>query len=316
MFHSIAVMTLASLALFTSTRSARAFAPRTTSTIRSAAATTARHMSSGPMPFDDARMPFYALGVNLAIQVGGQANIKTLLEDNELDIVLQAFSETLKGTNPVEPRAVLGTYGPELNKILSERSDKIMDRIKKEGDDFIKNFLDCNEEAKQFSSGLVYCPMKEGTGKSPTLQSTVEVHYHGTLIDGTIFDSSVERGQTISFPLGGVIPGWQEGLQLMKEGGKATLICPSNIAYGDAGSGDVIPPGATLKFVRLRLTANCLFLHRSIDLDSRLFHLLRCSFLVNLRRWNSSRSIKLFHIAHCYRGSARQNMRQNECSSR
>lgn len=73
--------------------------------------------------------------------------------------------------------------------------------------------------------------------------------YHGTLTDGTVFDSSVERGQTISFPLGGVIRGWQEGLQLMKEGGKATLLCPSDIAYGDAGSGEVIPPGATLKYV-------------------------------------------------------------------
>ena len=70
----------------------------------------------------------------------------------------------------------------------------------------------------------------------------------GTLTDGTVFDSSVERGQTISFPLGGVIKAWQEGLQLMKEGGKATLLCPSDIAYGDAGSGEVIPPGATLKF--------------------------------------------------------------------
>jgi hypothetical protein len=66
--------------------------------------------------------------------------------------------------------------------------------------------------------------------------------------DGTVFDSSVQRGQTISFPLGGVIKGWQEGLAMMKEGGKCTLVIPSDIAYGDAGSGDVIPPGATLKF--------------------------------------------------------------------
>lgn len=73
-------------------------------------------------------------------------------------------------------------------------------------------------------------------------------HPAQTLIDGTVFDSSVERGQTISFPLGGVIKGWQEGLQMMKEGGKATLVIPSDLAYGDAGSGDVIPPGATLKF--------------------------------------------------------------------
>jgi FKBP-type peptidyl-prolyl cis-trans isomerase len=90
--------------------------------------------------------------------------------------------------------------------------------------------------------------MKEGTGKQPTLQNTVEVHYHGTLPDGTVFDSSVDRGQTISFALGAVIKGWQEGLALMKEGGKAAILCPSDIAYGDQGSGDVIPPGATLKF--------------------------------------------------------------------
>ncbi len=68
------------------------------------------------------------------------------------------------------------------------------------------------------------------------------------MIDGTVFDSSVERGQTISFPLGQVIKGWQEGLAMMKEGGKATLVIPADLAYGEAGSGDVIPPGATLKF--------------------------------------------------------------------
>ena len=90
--------------------------------------------------------------------------------------------------------------------------------------------------------------MKEGTGAQPSVDSTVEVHYHGTLIDGTVFDSSVDRGQTIKFPLGSVIKGWTEGLQLMKEGGKATLVIPSDLAYGDAGSGEVIPPGATLKF--------------------------------------------------------------------
>jgi FKBP-type peptidyl-prolyl cis-trans isomerase len=90
--------------------------------------------------------------------------------------------------------------------------------------------------------------MKEGTGASPTLTSTVEVHYHGTLTDGTVFDSSVDRGQTISLPLNGVIKGWQEGVAMMKEGGKATLVVPSDLAYGDQGSGEVIPPGATLKF--------------------------------------------------------------------
>lgn len=200
------------------------------------------------MPYDDDKMPFYALGTNLALQVGGQGNFKTLLEDEELEIVLEAFCDNLRGTNVQDPRTVLTTYGQNLNKILQERTSKITDRIKQEGDDFISNFLDCNEEAVKTDSGLVYYEMTEGTGAQPDISNTVEVHYHGTLTDGTVFDSSVDRGQTISFPLGGVIKGWQEGLKMMKEGGKATLVIPSDLAYGDAGSGDTIPPGATLKF--------------------------------------------------------------------
>jgi len=230
----------------------RAFSPAAVSVRRSLPVTsnTARYLSdkTPPMPHDEDKMPFYALGVNLALQVGGQGNIKTLLEEDELELALSGFCDNLRGTNTVDTKTVLTTYGPALNKILQERSSQMVDRVKKEGEDFIKNFLDCNEEAKQTDSGLVYYEMKEGDGAMPTLQSTVEVHYHGTLTDGTVFDSSVDRGQTISFPLGGVIRGWQEGLQLMKEGGKATLLCPADIAYGEAGSGEVIPPGATLKF--------------------------------------------------------------------
>eukprot|EP00527_Entomoneis_sp_CCMP2396_P009696 CAMPEP_0198137336 /NCGR_PEP_ID=MMETSP1443-20131203/853_1 /TAXON_ID=186043 /ORGANISM="Entomoneis sp., Strain CCMP2396" /LENGTH=248 /DNA_ID=CAMNT_0043798739 /DNA_START=100 /DNA_END=846 /DNA_ORIENTATION=- len=227
----------------------------------SAVLSSARFMSSTDtpapiMPHDDEKMPYYALGLNLAMQVGGQGNIKTLLEKDEMELVLEGFCDNLRGTS-ADPRIVLQTYGKELNSILQERSSRIVDLVKKEGEEFIQNFLDCNDEAVQKESGMVYCPMKEGEGASPTLQSTVEVHYHGTLTDGTVFDSSVDRGQTISFPLGGVIRGWQEGLQLMKEGGKATLLCPPDIAYGDAGSGEVIPPGATLKFeVELFKVAN------------------------------------------------------------
>jgi FKBP-type peptidyl-prolyl cis-trans isomerase FkpA len=201
-----------------------------------------------PMPHDEDKMPFYALGTNLAIQVGGQANFKTLLEDDEMEVALQGFCDTLKGSATVDARTVLETYGPALNKLLQERTGSILDRVKKDGLEYIANFMDCNEEAVKTTSGLVYCEMTQGTGKRPTLQSTVEVHYHGTLTDGTVFDSSVDRGQTISFPLMGVIQGWQEGLQMMKEGGKATLVIPSDLAYADSGSGDVVPPGATLKF--------------------------------------------------------------------
>lgn len=205
-------------------------------------------MSTGPMPHDDDKMPFYALGTNLAMQVGGQGNLKTLLDEDELELAIEGFSDSLRGTAAQDPRTVLGTYGPALNKILQERSANIVDRVKKEGEDFITNFLDCNEEAIKTESGMVYYEMTEGEGAQPIVSNTVEVHYHGTLVDGTVFDSSVDRGQTISFPLGGVIKGWQEGLAMMKEGGKATLVIPSDLAYGDAGSGEVIPPGATLKF--------------------------------------------------------------------
>mmetsp|Transcript_11238 Transcript_11238/g.16572 ORF Transcript_11238/g.16572 Transcript_11238/m.16572 type:complete len:255 (+) Transcript_11238:72-836(+) len=237
---AFAASSMGAVSAFTASRSA---IPRFAARVM-----TARHMAGGPMPYDDEKMPFYALGVNLAKQMGGQTNFKTLLEEDELDIVLEAFGETLKGTSTQEAQVVLSTYGPALNKILQNRSEKIVDRVKADGEKFIANFLDCNEEAVKTDSGMVYYPMTEGEGKHPTVENTVEVHYHGTLTDGTVFDSSVDRGQTISFPLGAVIKGWQEGLAMMKEGGKATLVIPSDLAYGDNGSGDVIPPGATLKF--------------------------------------------------------------------
>eukprot|EP00934_Nitzschia_sp_Nitz4_P004397 Nitzschia sp. Nitz4//scaffold53_size117307//82305//83391//NITZ4_003778-RA/size117307-augustus-gene-0.99-mRNA-1//-1//CDS//3329554229//4387//frame0 len=216
---------------------------------RSVISTTARFMSeSSNLPCSEEKMPFYALGTNLALQVGGQGSFKNLLEGDELDIVLDAFCETLKGTSKQDPRFVLTTYGPELNKILTERTGKIVERVKKDGAEFLQGYLDSNEGAVKTESGLLFHSTVDGEGKQPALTNTVEVHYHGTLTDGTVFDSSVDRGQTISFPLGGVIKGWQEGLALMKEGGKATLIIPSELAYGESGSGDKIPPGATLKF--------------------------------------------------------------------
>ena len=229
---------------------AGAFSLGARSSAAPAVSTTARYMSSsgGGMPYPDEQMPFYALGTNLAMQVGGQGNLKTLLDENEMDIVLQGFCETLKGTATQDARAVLGQYGPTLNQLLQERTSQIVDRVKADGASYIENFLDCNEEAVRTDSGLVYYEMVSGQGAQPSATSTVEVHYHGTLTDGTVFDSSVDRGQTISFPLNGVIKGWQEGLAMMKEGGKATLVIPSDMAYGDAGSGETIPPGATLKF--------------------------------------------------------------------
>src|SRR5204862_253249 len=102
--------------------------------------------------------------------------------------------------------------------------------------------------AKKTDSGLVYTELKAGRGDAPKTTDTVKVHYTGTLTDGTVFDSSVQRGEPATFPLNGVIKCWTEGLQMMKVGGKAKLVCPSDIAYGDQGRPPQIGPGAPLVF--------------------------------------------------------------------
>jgi FKBP-type peptidyl-prolyl cis-trans isomerase FkpA len=105
-----------------------------------------------------------------------------------------------------------------------------------------------SQAAQTLPSGLVYQSLKNGTGASPKATDTVRVHYHGTLADGKVFDSSVQRGQPAEFPLNRVIPCWTEGVAMMKVGGKAKLTCPPQIAYGARGAGGVIPPNATLTF--------------------------------------------------------------------
>ncbi len=97
-------------------------------------------------------------------------------------------------------------------------------------------------------SGLIYESLKDGAGQPATAQSTVQVHYRGTLTNGTEFDSSYKRGQPATFPLNRVIPCWTEGVAMMREGGKAKLTCPPEIAYGSRGAGSAVPPNATLTF--------------------------------------------------------------------
>lgn len=98
------------------------------------------------------------------------------------------------------------------------------------------------------SSGLQYRVLRPGQGRTPGANDTVEVHYKGALVNGKVFDSSYDRGQSISFPLNKVIAGWTEGLQLMKEGAKYELVIPAKLGYGANGAGGVIPPDATLVF--------------------------------------------------------------------
>lgn len=104
------------------------------------------------------------------------------------------------------------------------------------------------EGAIRTATGLVFKVLTPGTGPSPSATDTVQVHYHGTLPDGRVFDSSVDRGQPASFPLDQVIPCWTEGVQRLSVGGKAKLVCPADLAYGDRGAGGVIPPGSPLAF--------------------------------------------------------------------
>lgn len=197
------------------------------------------------LPSNEELKPFYALGVNIAKQIGGE--LKTSLTKEELQIVVDGFADSMKDTIE-DDKTLLMTYGPKINEILNARIKLQIDSEKKKGAEFLTKYLLGAPKAIQTSSGLIFDEILVGTGPQPTLASTVLVHYHGTLIDGTVFDSSVQRGEPIKFPLKNVIPGWQEGVALMRAGGKATLIIPSDIAYGDNGSPPVIPPGATLKF--------------------------------------------------------------------
>lgn len=202
-------------------------------------------MSGGNMPDDDKLKPFYALGINVAKQVGGE--LKQILDAEEVKVMLDGFNDSMKGENP-EDMAILQQYGPELNALLQGRAVKAVETEKEKGKDFIASYLLKNPRAQQTSSGLVFNEILAGVGAQPTGASTVLVHYHGTLSDGTVFDSSVQRGEPIKFPLKNVIMGWQEGVAMMKTGGKAELVVPSELAYGDNGSPPVIPPGATLIF--------------------------------------------------------------------
>ena len=103
-------------------------------------------------------------------------------------------------------------------------------------------------DVEMLPSGVRVEHLQRGTGQQPSASSTVLVHYHGTLENGKVFDSSIERGEPIAFPLRSVIPCWTQGVQHMRAGGKAVLTCPSRTAYGEAGAGRAVPPNATLKF--------------------------------------------------------------------
>jgi FKBP-type peptidyl-prolyl cis-trans isomerase FkpA/FKBP-type peptidyl-prolyl cis-trans isomerase FklB len=190
-------------------------------------------------PSTDDQKTMYALGMIIS-----QSLAPFALTESELDFVRAGMTDgVLKKT----PKVDLPTYGPKVNQVQQARAAAQAETEKKAGAAYVEKAAK-EAGAKKTESGAIVTTMKEGKGEQPKATDTVKVHYHGTLIDGTVFDSSVKRGEPATFPLNQVIKCWTEGVQLMKVGGKSKLVCPSAIAYGDRGSPPTIKPGATLVF--------------------------------------------------------------------
>ena len=172
-------------------------------------------------------------------------NLKSLnLKESEIAVLVRGITDNALGKKlVVEP----GPYQTKVRDFFQKRMAVKSLGEKDKGKKFLANF---KKEAgvKVTASGLAYKILKASTGKKPKATDSVEVHYHGMLIDGTVFDSSVERKKKITFPLNRVIKGWTEGLQLIGVGGKVKLVIPSELAYGEQGAPPKIPGGATLIF--------------------------------------------------------------------
>lgn len=187
----------------------------------------------------------YIIGRDMA------ANFKKQGLEVDPEIFLQGFKEALSGKEsqlkPEEVQAAMMALQQEMQVRQSANQGQAAEANKKEGEAFLAQNK-TKEGVVTLPSGLQYQVLQEGSGASPGPSDKVTTHYHGTLIDGTVFDSSYERGQPATFPVNGVISGWTEALQQMKEGAKWRLFLPSHLAYGAQGAGEDIGPHATLIF--------------------------------------------------------------------
>jgi len=181
---------------------------------------------------------FYYLGVALS------GNLKSLNPTpDELELIERGMRDALLG----EPMPLdAAVYGQKLSELAQQRMLASAEQEASASDEYITRMA-AEDGAMMTDSGLVILEVVVGTGASPTPDSTVKAHYHGTLRDGTVFDSSVERGQPFSASLSSVIPCWREAIPMIKEGGKSKITCPAELAYGNRGSG-IIPGGAVLTF--------------------------------------------------------------------
>jgi FKBP-type peptidyl-prolyl cis-trans isomerase len=180
----------------------------------------------------------YSVGVAL-----GRSLAMLGLDGREVEIVQLGLEDQILD----RPLAVDFTeYGPRMNELATSRKAGMAEEEKEASASFLADAAAVPGAVKT-GSGLIYAETEAGSGATPSATDQVTVHYHGTLRDGTVFDTSRDRGEPAVFPLDRVIPCWTEALQMMKVGGQAAIVCPADIAYGDRGSGE-IKPGAALRF--------------------------------------------------------------------
>lgn len=188
---------------------------------------------------NDDQKVFYTIGYSMA------ERMKNLnLSDKELGALTAGIRDAAKAN---AAKIKLEDYRPKVRALFESRMKAVAVKEKEAGKAYIEKFA---KEAgvQKTATGLAYKITKEGTGANPKPTDVVEVHYHGTLINGEVFDSSKNRGKTVTFPLNQVIKGWTEGMQKVKEGGSIKLVIPAELAYGDNGAPPKIPGGATLTF--------------------------------------------------------------------
>jgi len=195
--------------------------------------------AAAPEPATDDQKTLYALGIAISQSLGVFS-----LSEPELEFVKTGMTD---GVLNRKSRVDVQAFMPKVQKLQQARVAVLAEKEKKSGEAFLGKAA-AEKGAVKTASGIVIQVLKEGRGASPKEADSVTVHYHGTLTDGTVFDSSVQRGEPATFPLGRVIPCWTEGVQQIKVGGKSRLVCPSNLAYGDRGQPPAIKPGATLVF--------------------------------------------------------------------
>jgi FKBP-type peptidyl-prolyl cis-trans isomerase FkpA len=190
-----------------------------------------------PAPLTEEQKVIYALGLLMQRSLG-----QFDLSAAEIDIVKRALTDATIG----KPAISLDEFGPQVQPFAAARRERVLVRDKAASLEYLTKAA-VEVGAVKTTSGLVYRELLAGTGSSPTASDFVRVHYRGTLVNGTEFDSSYSRNEPAEFALRGVIGCWTEGVQRMRVGGKARLVCPSELAYGDTGSPD-IPGGSTLIF--------------------------------------------------------------------